>query len=190
MRQLPSAETQLLADLVARRRQIVEMIGAERQRLKRATGQAAKSINRLLKALEKELASLDRDIDDNVRGSAAWAEAQDLLTSVPGVGRITARTLIAEMPELGNSIAARSQPSQDSPPGPDSQDNGAAKASSAAEDQSSDPPCSSLPWSQPASTQRYATKNHGGPLDQQDSRSTISSKWSPLPFQGRIKGLP
>ena len=101
VRPLPSAETQLLADLVARRRQIVEMIGAERQRLKRATAQAAKSINRLLKALEKELTSLDRDIDDNVRSSPAWAQAEDLLTSVPGVGSITARTLIAEMPELG-----------------------------------------------------------------------------------------
>ncbi len=101
IRPLPSEETQLLADLVARRRQIVEMIGAERQRLKRATAQAAKSINRLLKALEKEFTSLDRDIDDNVRNSPAWAQAEELLTSVPGVGSITARTLIAEMPELG-----------------------------------------------------------------------------------------
>ena len=101
VRPLPSAETLLLADLVARRRQIVDMIGAERQRLKRATAQAAKSIHRLLKALEKELASLDRDIDDHIRGSPAWAAAQDLLTSVPGVGNLTARTLIAELPELG-----------------------------------------------------------------------------------------
>jgi len=101
VRPLPSAETQALADLVARRRQIVEMIGAERQRLKRATVQAAKSIARLLKALEKELASLDHDIDGQVRGSPAWAAAEDLLTSVPGVGSITARTLIAELPELG-----------------------------------------------------------------------------------------
>jgi transposase len=101
VRPLPSAETLLLADLVARRRQIVDMIGAERQRLKRATAQAARSIHRLLKALEKELASLDRDIDDHIRGSPAWAAAQDLLTSVPGVGNLTARTLIAELPELG-----------------------------------------------------------------------------------------
>ena len=101
VRPLPSAETQALADLVQRRRQIVEMIGAERQRLKRATAHAAKSIHRLLKALEKELASLDHDIDDRVRGSPAWAAAEDLLTSVPGVGSITARTLLAELPELG-----------------------------------------------------------------------------------------
>lgn len=101
VRPLPSAQTQALADLVARRRQIVEMIGAERQRLKRATTQAARSINRLLKALEQELASIDIDIDDQVRGAPTWAAAEDLLTSVPGVGTITARTLLAELPELG-----------------------------------------------------------------------------------------
>lgn len=101
VRPLPSAEIQALADLVARRRQIVEMIGAERQRLKRATAHAAKSIARLLKALERELSSLDKDIDDQVRSSPTWAAAEDLLTSVPGVGSITARTLLAELPELG-----------------------------------------------------------------------------------------
>lgn len=101
IRPLPDTATQMLADLVARRRQIVDMIGAERQRQKRATRQTAKSIARLLTALERELASLDQDIDHNVRGSPAWAAAEDLLTSVPGVGSITARTLLAELPELG-----------------------------------------------------------------------------------------
>lgn len=101
IRPLPDAQTQALADLVARRRQIIEMIGAENQRLKRATARAAKSIARLLKALEKELASIDHDIDDQVRSTPAWAAAEDLLTSVPGVGSVTARTLLAEMPELG-----------------------------------------------------------------------------------------
>lgn len=101
VRPLPSAETQALADLVARRRQIVEMIGAERQRLKRASRRTARSIERLLKALQKELTSIDTDIDDQVRGSPAWAAAEDLLTSVPGVGSVTARTLLAELPELG-----------------------------------------------------------------------------------------
>jgi transposase len=101
-RPLPDAATRLLADLVARRRQIVEMIGAERQREKRVTiARLKKSIARLLKALEKELSSLDGDIDDAVRGSPAWREKEDLLTSVPGVGPIIARTLLAELPELG-----------------------------------------------------------------------------------------
>jgi transposase len=101
-RPLPDQATQLLADLVARRRQIIEMIVAERQREKRITiPRLKKSIIRLLKALEKELATVDTDIDDAVRGSPAWREKEDLLASVPGVGPAIARTLIAELPELG-----------------------------------------------------------------------------------------
>src|ERR1700736_6857573 len=60
-----------------------------------------KGIARLRKALEKELSELDDDISDHVRGSPAWAEKEDLLASVPGVGPTIARTLIAELPELG-----------------------------------------------------------------------------------------
>lgn len=101
-RPLPDEATRLLADLVARRRQIVEMIGAERQREKRLTiPRLKKSIARLVRALEKELTSLDTDIDEAVRGSPAWCAKEDLLASVPGVGPIIARTLIAELPELG-----------------------------------------------------------------------------------------
>jgi len=102
IRPLPDEDTQLLADLVSRRRQIVAMIGAERQRQKRAPARIAKSIVRLVKALEKELASLDHDIDDAVRGSPAWRDKEDLLASVPGIGKTIARTLIAELPELGS----------------------------------------------------------------------------------------
>jgi transposase len=101
-RSLPDEATQLLADLVARRRQIIEMIGAERQREKRVTiSHLRKSIARLIKTLEKELASLDTDIDGAVRGSPAWREKEDLLVSVPGIGPTIARTLIAKLPELG-----------------------------------------------------------------------------------------
>ena len=100
-RPLPDEATRQLADLVARRRQIVDMIGAERQREKRATARIRKSIARLIKALEKELASVNADIDDAVRGSPAWRATEDLLASVPGIGPIIARTLIADLPELG-----------------------------------------------------------------------------------------
>lgn len=101
-RPLPDEATQLLADLVARRRQILEMMVAERQRQKRVTvPHLRNSIVRLLKALERELASVDTDINDAVRGSPAWREKEDLLASVPGVGPTIARTLIAELPELG-----------------------------------------------------------------------------------------
>jgi transposase len=101
VRQLPDEETMALADLVARRRQIVQMIGAERQREKRANRRMKKSILRLLKALQKELTEIDQDIDDSVRGSPLWREKEDLLASVPGIGPTIARTIIAELPEIG-----------------------------------------------------------------------------------------
>jgi transposase len=102
VRPLPDDETRLLADLVARRRQIVQMMVAERQRQKRLTEKRLqKSIARLLAALQKELSSLETDIDDAVRGSPAWREKEDLLASVPGIGKTIARTLLAELPELG-----------------------------------------------------------------------------------------
>jgi transposase len=101
-RPLPDEATQLLADLIARRRQIIAMIVAERQRANRATPKRLKkSIARLIKALEKELTSVDTDIDEAMRASPAWREKEDLLASVPGVGPVIARTLIAELPELG-----------------------------------------------------------------------------------------
>jgi transposase len=101
VRPLPDAATQALADLVARRRQIIQMVVAERQREKRATARTRKSIARLLKVLQKELTDIDADIDESVRGSPLWREKENLLASVPGVGPVIARTLIAELPELG-----------------------------------------------------------------------------------------
>lgn len=102
VRALPDEATRLLADLVARRRQIVDMMAAERQRRGRTTvRRLMRSIDRLLAALQKELSEIDAEIDTSVRGSPVWRETEDLLASVPGVGPVTARTLIAEMPELG-----------------------------------------------------------------------------------------
>lgn len=101
IRPLKDEDTRLLSDLVARRRQIVAMITAERQRERTAPPRVKKSIARLLKALARELESVDGDIDDAIKSSPAWREKEDLLASVPGVGRVIARTLIAELPELG-----------------------------------------------------------------------------------------
>ncbi len=101
-RPLPDEATQRLADLVARRRQIIAMMVAERQRQKRLLAPRLQhSITRLLEALQKELSEVDREIDAEVRGSDIWREKEKLLASVPGVGPIIARTLLAEMPELG-----------------------------------------------------------------------------------------
>jgi transposase len=102
VRALPDAGTQALADLVARRRQIIQMIVAEGQREKRAAPRAKRSIARLLKTLRRELSEIDADIDETVRGSPVWCEKEDLLASVPGVGSVTARTMLAELPELGS----------------------------------------------------------------------------------------
>ncbi|WP_408887581.1 IS110 family RNA-guided transposase [Roseicella frigidaeris] len=102
-RPLPDAATQRLADLVARRRQIIAMMVAERQRQTRfAERRLQKSIARLLEALQRELSEVEAEIDRDVRGSPAWREAEDLLASVAGIGPTIARTLIAEMPELGS----------------------------------------------------------------------------------------
>jgi transposase len=102
-RPIPDAEARLLGELVARRRQIIEMLVAERQREKRVDAvRVRKSLARHIAALEKELPVIDSDIDTMVRGSPVWREKEDLLVSFPGVGGILARTFLAEMPELGS----------------------------------------------------------------------------------------
>jgi transposase len=101
-RPLPDPEVTLLADLVGRRRQLVQMLTAEGQRLSRAVEpRLKKSLQRLIQALKKELAQIDLDIDQAVRASVAWRRNEDLLKSAPGVGKIISRTLLAELPELG-----------------------------------------------------------------------------------------
>ena len=102
VRPLPDQATRMLADLLGRRRQIVEMMASESQRLRRTEmPRVRKSIERLLAALKRELADIDHDIDDTVRGSPVWREKEDLLASVPGIGPIIARTMVADLPELG-----------------------------------------------------------------------------------------
>jgi transposase len=88
-----------LAELVAKRRQIVEMIGMKSNRRRQArSAKVLRGIERTLAALQAALAELDQEIDGQVRSSPAWRASEDLLTSVPGIGKITARTLIAELP--------------------------------------------------------------------------------------------
>ena len=86
-RPLAPRDARNLGELVARRRQIVEMIGMEANRRRRAADKRlVKKIDRHIAFLEKELADIDAEIDAGVRASPAWREAEDLLTSVPGVG--------------------------------------------------------------------------------------------------------
>jgi transposase len=101
-RPIADADSQALAELIARRRQVVEMIGMETNRFRQARNpRVERTIKATLKTLEAQLAELDREINDTVRGSPIWRAADDLLTSVPGVGDVTSHTLIADLPELG-----------------------------------------------------------------------------------------
>jgi transposase len=101
-RPLADPQARLLGELMARRRQLIEMIVAEGNRRRLLTARRTlKSVDRVLATLKAQLAQIDDDIDTAVRGTPAWREAEDLLLSVPGIGPRIARTLIAEMPELG-----------------------------------------------------------------------------------------
>ena len=101
-RPVPDDAARLLGELVARRRQIVEMLVAERQREKRTDNvRVCKSLARHIKVLERELQDLTDDISGLIRSSPAWRETEDLLVSVPGVAGKTSSSLLAEVPELG-----------------------------------------------------------------------------------------
>jgi transposase len=101
-RPLLDPERARLAEFVSRRRQVIEMIGMETNRRRRATDKRlAKRLDRHVAFLEKELVEIDRDIGEAIKSSAVWCKTEALLKSVPGIGDVTARTLLAEMPELG-----------------------------------------------------------------------------------------
>jgi transposase len=103
LRPLPEPAQRALAALVARRRQLVEMLVAEKLRLGQAPSRPLKKrIAEHVAFLENSLARLDRDLDDQVKASPLWRAREELLTSVPGVGAGFARTLLADMPELGS----------------------------------------------------------------------------------------
>lgn len=100
---LPDADSRALSELMARRRQLTEMLVAEKARSARATAKRLRqSLKRIIAALQDELQKLDADIDTTVRGSPLWRVREELMTSVPGVGSITARILLADLPELGS----------------------------------------------------------------------------------------
>ena len=101
VRELPDEQARDLMALVARRRQLHQMLRAERHRLLRVARPLKKSLERHIAYLEKQLAKLDEDLHDAIRQTPIWQESFDLLQSVPGIGPTTAATMIAELPELG-----------------------------------------------------------------------------------------
>ena len=101
-RPLPDADTLRLQALVARRRQVVEMRAMEGNRADPASDRAVKrSLSAVARALDKELERLDRDLAAAVEASPAWREKDELLRSIPGIGPVVSRTLLADLPELG-----------------------------------------------------------------------------------------
>lgn len=105
-RPLPDATMSALEALVARRRQLIAMLVAEKNRKGQLrgierTGIVAKSIDDHIAQLQRLLARVDRDTTAAIKKSPVWRAKEDLLRSVPGVGKVLARTLLADMPELG-----------------------------------------------------------------------------------------
>jgi transposase len=105
--EIPDELTLLIEALVTRRGQLVQMIAAEKNRrgamlVQRSSNKVvSKNIDKHIAWLEKQLSELNDDIDDVIRESPAWREKDDLLRSVPGVGRVTSSTLLGFVPELG-----------------------------------------------------------------------------------------
>jgi len=101
-RPLPTAEAKELEEFLGRRRQIVDMLTMEKNRLSIAsTERMKKSLKKHIAWLEEALRRANDDIDTAVRNSPAWREQEDLLRSFPGIGPVSARTVLGELPELG-----------------------------------------------------------------------------------------
>ena len=101
VRALRDAQAQALEALVNRRRQLVEMLTAEKNRRANSPKVIHKSIDEHMRWLEKRLAGLDDELAGLVRETPIWRERDELLRSVPGVGKVLSTTLLAHLPELG-----------------------------------------------------------------------------------------
>ena len=100
-RPLPAPEAQELRALVARRRQLVEMMTAEKNRYHTATRRLRPKLQEHIRWLEAHLESLDRDLGDFIRSSPLWKDKDQVLRSTPGVGPVLSMTLLSDLPELG-----------------------------------------------------------------------------------------
>ncbi len=87
--------------LLVRRRQLEEMLKAEKSRLRTVSGEMRGSIERMIEMLKEEIKRLEKELDRFMKENSDWREQEEILTSAKGVGRITATTLLAELPELG-----------------------------------------------------------------------------------------
>lgn len=101
-RPLKDEETQELEALLTRRRQLVDMLTAEKNRLKRAQKPISDGIRTHIVWLEQSLAEVDKNLNDSIKNSPVWCEKDEIIRSVPGAGSVLSTTLLAELPELGS----------------------------------------------------------------------------------------
>ena len=101
LRPFPDAQTQALAALSARRRHLIAMLTAEKNRLRTATPAIRRSLRRHLVWLQRERTQLDTELAEAIQASPVWRDKDDLLRSVPGVGPVLTTTVLANLPELG-----------------------------------------------------------------------------------------
>ena len=102
-RPLPTDKQMEFSETLARRRQLVDMIASEKNRLKQARGEKVRAhIRAHIAWMKGQQADCDAELGALIAANPAWVEQEKLLQSVPGVGPVTARTLIGEMPELGS----------------------------------------------------------------------------------------
>lgn len=100
-RPLPDEQAQELSALLQRRRQLVEMLTAEKNRLAMASRRIRPQLQAHIEWLQRQVRQFDDDLRALVRASPLWREKDDLLRSAPGVGPVLATTLVAALPELG-----------------------------------------------------------------------------------------
>jgi transposase len=101
VRPLPDAQTRALSALLARRRQLIDMRTAEGNRLEVVDRPIEREIRTHLRWLNKRIDAMDRQLDKAIKASPVWRQKDALLQSVPGVGPVLSRTLLADVPELG-----------------------------------------------------------------------------------------
>ena len=101
IRPVPDEQTQALVALVARRRQLIEMLTAEKNRLRLTARPLQQRVQAHIIWLETELAHMNTDLTTTMRQSSVWREKEEIVRSVPGVGPVLTTTLCANLPELG-----------------------------------------------------------------------------------------
>jgi transposase len=100
-----SEESRQLSDLISRRRQLVEMRTAEKNRRERARGKALADIEAHLEYLDNCLEKLNQEIEELTQANQQWLEKVNLLKTVPGIGQVISTTLVSDLPELGQLTA-------------------------------------------------------------------------------------